>query len=526
MNRLRRLSITARITIGSLIVATLFGLVAVEVVRFGVAAILHNATVTLLDNDVAAPAAALGSNPDGPFDLPGGGQELAIVDASGSVLASTLPGSLEEDISSLLKLGDQATSVKVGDDQYLVLVREVVTPNGVMHVIAARNNETTDLILDRLTGALAIGAVLLVIGFGAASWLLTRAALRPVSRMREQAERIADVQSTGLLTVNPARDELAELAGTLNDLIRRLRASAERERQMVSDASHELRTPLAVLRGQLELAELDAGDANALLADIRSSRSTALRLGQLANNLLELSRIEAGPASGRTDWRTLTDELADAIDRARLLAASPEETTPPISIDFDYNPRKMPSGERLVGLSPTDFGRILDNLIGNAITAIAAAAAEGAPGTGTPGAGTPGAGTGTSTDTSVDAETNSDTDAGAGAGAGSPDDLELRDATVTAELTATDAEVILTVRDSGPGMPDAFIPVALDRFTRADGARTAHSGGGLGLAIVGALAGSAGGSVVLANAPGGGLVVTVVLPLVDSAPIPGKADQP
>jgi len=492
MNRLRRLSITARITIGSLIVATLFGLVAVEVVRFGVASILHNATVTLLDNDVAAPAAALGNNPSGPFDLPGGGQELAIVDASGAVLASTLPGSLEADIGGLLRLGEQATSVKVGDDQYLVLVRAVSTRNGVMHVVAARNNETTDLILDRLTGALAIGAVLLVIGFGAASWLLTRAALRPVSRMREQAERIADVQSTGLLTVNPARDELAELAGTLNELIRRLRASAERERQMVSDASHELRTPLAVLRGQLELAELDAGDAEALLADIRSSRSTALRLGQLANNLLELSRIEAGPASGRTDWRTLTDELADAIDRARLLAASPEENTPPISIDFDYNPRKTPPGDGLVGLSPTDFGRILDNLIGNAITAIAGASG---------GAGGPAA---------PDPTT--------------PDALTPRDATVTAELTATDAEVILTVRDTGPGMPADFIPVALDRFTRADGARTAHSGGGLGLAIVGALAGSAGGSVVLANAEGGGLVVTVVLPLV-GAPSPVKAEQ-
>ncbi|QIZ97298.1 HAMP domain-containing sensor histidine kinase [Leifsonia sp. PS1209] len=512
MNRLRRLSITARITIGSLIVATLFGLVAVEVVRFGVASILHNATVTLLDNDVAAPAAALGNNPSGPFDLPGGGQELAIVDASGAVLASTLPGSLEADIGGLLRLGEQAASVKVGDDQYLVLVRAVSTRNGVMHVVAARNNETTDLILDRLTGALAIGAVLLVIGFGAASWLLTRAALRPVSRMREQAERIAGVQSTGLLTVNPARDELAELAGTLNELIRRLRASAERERQMVSDASHELRTPLAVLRGQLELAELDAGDAEALLADIRSSRSTALRLGQLANNLLELSRIEAGPASGRTDWRTLTDELADAIDRARLLAASPEENTPPISIDFDYNPRKTPPGDGLVGLSPTDFGRILDNLIGNAITAIAGASG---------GAGDAPARAG---DAAADAATEPETGATTPPDPTTPDALTPRDATVTAELTATDAEVILTVRDTGPGMPADFIPVALDRFTRADGARTAHSGGGLGLAIVGALAGSAGGSVVLANAEGGGLVVTVVLPLV-GAPSPVKAEQ-
>jgi signal transduction histidine kinase len=87
---------------------------------------------------------------------------------------------------------------------------------------------------------------------------------------------------------------------------------------------------------------------------------------------------------------------------------------------------------------------------------------------------------------------------------------------VSASLNVESHAVVLTVHDSGPGMPEEFIPVALDRFTRADGARTSTSGGsgGLGLAIVAALAGAAGGSVQLANAPSGGLVVTVRLPLV------------
>jgi signal transduction histidine kinase len=61
-------------------------------------------------------------------------------------------------------------------------------------------------------------------------------------------------------------------------------------------------------------------------------------------------------------------------------------------------------------------------------------------------------------------------------------------------------------------MPEEFIPVALTRFTRAEGPRSALAGGGLGLAIVAALAGSAGGSIVLANVPEGGLLATVVLP--------------
>lgn len=471
MTWLRRLSISARITIGSLIVAALFGLVAVAVIRIGVSSILHNATVTLLDNDVAAPAAALQTSPSGPFDLPGGGQELAIVDQNGAILASTLPAAMENEVDRLIRLGSDPESVQIGDDTYLVLTRSVTTSSGLIHIVAARNDETTALILDRLTAALLVGAGVLILGFGGASWLLARAALRPVSRMREQAERIAGEESTGVLSVGPARDELSELATTLNDLIRRLRASAERERQMVSDASHELRTPLAVLRGQLELAELDAGDPEALLADIRSSHTTAIRLGQLANNLLELSRIEAGPTSGRIDWRTLVDELTDAIDRARLLAGSSDEEAHTISIDFGYDPRRRPDPSLRVALSPTDFGRILDNLLGNAITAI-----RSAPG-----------------------------------GA---------DATVTADLAVADRSITLTVRDTGPGMPEDFLPVALDRFTRADGARTSQSGGGLGLAIVAALAEAAGGGVELANAPTCGLVVTVTLPLV---PVPQTA---
>jgi len=476
VNALRRLSITARITIGSLIVAALFALVAVVIIRIGVSSILHNATLTLLSNDVAAPSQSLATKPTGPFDLPGGGQELAIVADDGAILASTMPDGLEDRMRSLVARGPGVRDVQVGDEHYVVLVRDVETPNGITHVVAARNEETTALLLDRLTAALLAGAGVLIFAFGAASWLLARTALRPVSRMREQADRIAasTPDEAGLLPVGPAEDELSELATTLNDLILRLRASADRERQMVSDASHELRTPLAVLRGQLELAELDAGDPDALLHDIRSSHATAIRLAALANNLLELSRIEAGPSSGRIDWRTLVDELTDAIDRARLLVSSDDEATG-ISVDFDYDPRRRPDPGARVALSPTDFGRILDNLLGNAITAIRS----------------------------------------------SPDSHQ--EDTVTATLALADpeddggeggSEVVLTVRDTGPGMPEEFIPVALDRFTRADGARTTgRSGGGLGLAIVGALAGAAGGRVVLANAEPSGLTVTIRLPL-------------
>ncbi|HEY2557612.1 MAG TPA: sensor histidine kinase, partial [Diaminobutyricibacter sp.] len=190
MNGLRRLSITARITLGSLIIATLFGLVAVSVVRIGVATILHNATVTLLMNDIAPFVTELQANPKGKLDEPVGGQEIAVVAPDGQVVQSTLPRKLEARIKHLETFGIEAASVSAGGQQYVVLKHDVVTSDGIYQVIAARNTETTDLILDRLTVALLIGTGIAVVVFGFASWLLARAALRPVSRMREEAEEI------------------------------------------------------------------------------------------------------------------------------------------------------------------------------------------------------------------------------------------------------------------------------------------------------------------------------------------------
>jgi signal transduction histidine kinase len=69
------------------------------------------------------------------------------------------------------------------------------------------------------------------------------------------------------------------------------------------------------------------------------------------------------------------------------------------------------------------------------------------------------------------------------------------------------------VRDHGPGFPANFLPVAFDRFTRADHARTG-GGSGLGLAIVAAIARTAGGSHGAGNRPGGGADVWISLPTV------------
>jgi signal transduction histidine kinase len=490
-----RLSITARIAVGSLVIAVLIGVVAVIGIRAGVSDILDNATVTLLEHDAEPFTQQVRKNPNDIDTLPGEGQYVAVVSPAGRVRMTTLPKSIRPYGHGELTSEEAITRVSTSQRDYIVRSAPVVREDGVWHVVTARSEDTNELVLGRLSAALIVGAAALVACFAVASFILARIALRPVNAMREQADALTrrqwgrdgrdpdgelDGPSTGgdmdarggppgdgarvagsdtdeLLQVPPVRDELAALAVTLNGLIEGLRASADREKQLVSDASHELRTPLAVLRGELELAELDAGDPDALLADIRQANQTVLRLSTLATNLLELSRIDARGVRGSAGWDELEDELAAAIDRMRQAAAVRGVEC---VIDFDVSTDAPAAGA--IALSPQEFGRVVDNLISNAITAI-----------------------------------------GAAKGAG----------TVTARLTREGASVLLSIVDDGPGMPPDFVPIALDRFTRVDPARNTSTGSGLGLAIVAGLVHAARGSIRLDSRADEGLTVEIELPL-------------
>jgi signal transduction histidine kinase len=94
---------------------------------------------------------------------------------------------------------------------------------------------------------------------------------------------------------------------------------------------------------------------------------------------------------------------------------------------------------------------------------------------------------------------------------------------VQVRIRTEDDDVVLTVADDGPGFPAALLPVAFDRFTRAEAARSRDSGGGagLGLAIVAAIVRAHGGSIVASNGPPlGGASIVVRLPIDETGPVP------
>ncbi len=173
----------------------------------------------------------------------------------------------------------------------------------------------------QLAATLGIGGSIALALISVAGWLLVGAALRPVDRIRQEAEAISALEPGRRLPIPPGGHELTRLAETLNAMLSRLQTSIDRERRLVDDASHELRTPLGVLRGRLELALSRRRSRDELEDAIRRSLAETERLSRLAEDLLVLSRSEDGSVPVHREDVRLDQLLREAVsgheDRAR-----------------------------------------------------------------------------------------------------------------------------------------------------------------------------------------------------------------
>jgi signal transduction histidine kinase len=276
MKALYRFSIRARITMGTLLLAAVFFGAVFLVVRQQIDQIMQNAAFEVLQHDATPFETAIQQEPKDPGDKPGEGQLVAVINPAGKTETSTLPSPVTANMARIDLAATGPQQLAVGGSTYLVAVETVQTRAGDWTIISARNQDESARVLTDLTTGLTLGLGFLALLFGAVSWRLIGAALHPVTRLRRSAETFIDSGAEELLPVGPAKDEITDLARTLNRLIEDLRASASRERQLVSDASHELRTPLAVLQSQLEL--LRAGDQSSIDSDIAAAERATTRL--------------------------------------------------------------------------------------------------------------------------------------------------------------------------------------------------------------------------------------------------------
>jgi two-component system, OmpR family, sensor kinase len=304
--------------------------------------------------------------------------------------------------------------------------------------------------LEPLRRLVLVAAIVAAVVAGLLAVVLTRRALRPLTRLTDDAEAIARTgdperrlgvaptargpSGAGEPARGPAapRDEVGRLTATLNAMLDSLARARARERRFVDDASHELRTPLTALRGNAAYVARHGADA-AALADIEHD---ADRLAQLLDDLLALAREDAAERPLR--------ETAETVDLERLART--------VAADHPHATVTTAGGSARVAGDPAALERAVRNLVENAER-------HGPPG-----------------------------------------------GPIAIVVSGGARHARIAVSDSGPGLDPAEAERAFQRFWRGEGA--APGGSGLGLAIVQATAARHGGRATVA-----GSTFTLELPL-------------
>ncbi|HKB39876.1 MAG TPA: ATP-binding protein, partial [Gemmataceae bacterium] len=180
--------------------------------------------------------------------------------------------------------------------------------------------EEVDRELARLLAALAT-AVPVALGLSAGlGYFLARKALAPVDQLRWQTREItADRLDRRLPVVNPG-DELGALARTINEMIGRLETSFAEVRRFTADASHELRTPLTAIRTETEVALTKPSVPPETQHLLGSILEECERLTRLTDQLLALSREDAGVAPQAREPVELTALVEGVVENMRQLA--------------------------------------------------------------------------------------------------------------------------------------------------------------------------------------------------------------
>jgi signal transduction histidine kinase len=242
-----------------------------------------------------------------------------------------------------------------------------------------------------------------------------------------------------------------ELAESLNARLDALSDAEKEQQQFIADVSHELRTPLTVLRGTLEVALEEDRPAEEYRESIGNALLEIRHLARISQNILFLAR----GASGRVTLSFSNQDLARFVsDVTRELA--------PAAADHELDLSVAVPEEPVIGfVDPGRMQQVLHNLLENSMRY------------------TPAGGS------------------------------------VRVELTRTEREARIEVRDTGVGIPEADLPFVFERFFRSDRARRAYSGGsGLGLSIVRWIVEAHKGKVEVRSEVDRGTTVAVLLPLV------------
>jgi signal transduction histidine kinase len=185
-------------------------------------------------------------------------------------------------------------------------------------------------------------------------WLMAGRVLRPLRTMTATAQQISEASLDQRLAMQGPRDELRELADTIDGLLERLEGAFDAQRRFVANASHELRTPLTAARALLELVLSDPrATVKTFRATCRQVLEESEQQEQLIDALLALAQGQRGiEARESLDLAAVVDEL--------LPVYASEAAARALDLDVSLEIAPMSGDRRLIE-------RLVCNLLENAL---------------------------------------------------------------------------------------------------------------------------------------------------------------
>ena len=190
----------------------------------------------------------------------------------------------------------------------------------------------------------------------------------PLDEMNTVARAISHGDYTRRVSGDSRRDELGDLASTINRMADDLEAQDRQRKELVANVSHELRTPIAALRAVLEnvVDGVSAADPETMRTALKQTE----RLGRLVETLLDLSRLDNGvvPLKARRFevWPYLSGVLKEAnmitSARAGIASGSGSHTRTDVHLHLDVSPPELTAHA-----DPERIHQVVANLIDNAV---------------------------------------------------------------------------------------------------------------------------------------------------------------
>lgn len=298
-----------------------------------------------------------------------------------------------------------------------------------------------------ITLLLSLGvAALVVLIVYWSSRLYFKSILVPVAEITETAKRIAG-GSYGVQIQKKFDDEIGELADTINDMSNKISQSEKMQSEFVSSVSHELRTPLTAITGWGETLQDGGVDPEETKRGIAIILREAKRLTSMVEELLEFTRMQ----DGRFTLNVRQCDLrADFEDMIFMYGSRLRQEG--IVLEYLDSDEDIPE----ISCDPERMRQVFLNILDNA-------AKHGGEGK-----------------------------------------------KITASLNREGDNVVIRIRDYGPGIPEEELPHVKMKFYKGS---SKARGSGIGLAVCEEIVTMHGGRLDLANAEGGGTLVTVTLPI-------------